>query len=215
MFLNLLNFLYPCKCPYCGEIIDASLEACKECYNDLPFNFEKRNIEVLGKNILCFAQFEYKNLVQKAIINFKFFSKTSFATAFSNSLYKCITNNLKNLNFDIITAIPLSRKSKKQRGFNQSELIAKKLASRLNIKYLNAIEKYKDNKPQHKLSLEERKNNVVGIYRLKNGVNVKNKKILLVDDIITTGNTLAEASKMLLINGALDITCLTLANTKK
>lgn len=213
--MNFFNLLYPGKCPYCGKVIDNCLEACEDCYAKLPFNFEKRKIKILDKEILCVAPFEYKTYVKQAIINFKFFSKTSYATAFSNSLYKSFSINFINAHFDIITSIPLSKKSKKQRGFNQAELISKKLSKKLGIKYLNILEKCKENKPQHNLNLSERKENVKGIFRLKKKIDVSNKQILLIDDIITTGNTLAEATKVLLNNNAKSVSCLTLANTKK
>lgn len=215
MIFNLLNLLYPNKCPYCGKTIDNSLEACKDCYSNLPFIFEDKKLKVLdNKEILCISTFKYQTCVKKAIINYKFYSKVSFACAFSNSLHKCFKNKLGNLKFDVITAIPLSKKAKKKRGFNQAELIAKKLARKLNVKYSNILEKYKDNRPQHNLNIEERKENVAGIYKIKKGIDIKNKKILLIDDIVTTGNTLKEASKIILNGGALDITCLTLAFTE-
>ena len=100
--------------------------------------------------------------------------------------------------YDIIMPIPISKKRFKQRGYNQSGLFAKKIADMLQIEFAeNILIKKKDNKPQSTLSQEQRIQNIQDVYKIKNKEKVYDKKILLVDDIFTTGSTANECSKML------------------
>ena len=116
-------------------------------------------------------------------------------------------------NYDIIIPVPISKKRKRLRGYNQSELIAKMIAKqaktiecRCDILY-----KQKDTLPQSSLDKEKRQQNIKNAYYIKNEKTVQNKKILLLDDIYTTGSTANECSKMLKQAGAKEIGVLTLA----
>lgn len=103
----------------------------------------------------------------------------------------------------------------KERGYNQSELIAKEIARFLpSIIYKKVLKKVKKNKRQSELKKEERKENVKNVYEIQNKQIIQNKKIILFDDIYTTGNTVNECSKVLKENGATEILVLTLASGK-
>ena len=107
-------------------------------------------------------------------------------------------------NYDIIIPVPISIKRKKKRGYNQSELIAKQLAKQMrNLKYIpKVLYKIKDTIPQSILDKEKRIENIRGAYYIKNGEILKNRKILLIDDIYTTGSTIDAAASVLLDHGA-------------
>lgn len=114
--------------------------------------------------------------------------------------------------YDIIIPIPISKKRFKQRGYNQSAIIANNLAKTFNIEYKeNVLVKIKDNKPQSELGQNERSENVKGIYMLKDPKQIYQKKILLIDDIFTTGSTANECTKVLKENFATKVGIFTLA----
>ena len=123
---------------------------------------------------------------------------------------KKIFENIKN--YDTIMPVPISKKRLKTRGYNQSLLIAKEIAQRTNLKLMNdCLIKTKNIIEQSKLNKEDRIQNIQGVYKLKNMKLIENKKILLIDDIYTTGSTVNECSKMLRIGNPIKIGVLVLA----
>ena len=168
--------------------------------------------------------FQYDGEIRDAILNFKFneqaylyrtfirFMATEMKDKFSLSeknIEKICTQIKK---YDIIMPIPISKKRKKQRGYNQSALIARNLAKTLNIEYKeNVLVKIKDNKPQSELGQNERSDNVKGVYDLKNKKQIYHKQILIVDDIFTTGSTANECAKVLKENNTNSVGIFTLA----
>lgn len=162
----------------------------------------KFEIEEKQKNNFYFQEhlyiFEYQGMIRKTMINYKFNDKSY--------LYKTIVNFLlKNKKFfqilksyDTILPVPISSKRRKERGYNQSELIAKEIAKKTGIDYNNqCLFKTKNIVEQSKLNKEERQKNIQGVYEIRNKPILENKQILLVDDIYTTGSTVNECSKML------------------
>ncbi len=211
---KLLSIIYPPRCPYCSNIIDDKSQACEKCCKKVYINSELRYLDIEpGTRTVCCSPFIYKGIVRKAIINFKFYSKTSFVNAFSNSIVAQINKTYTDVQFDYVSCIPMGKKAKRKRGFNQSELLAKQVAKKLNTPYVELIIKSKETKEQHSLNLAQRQLNIKGAYTLKNNI-AENKNILLIDDIITTGSTLQEACKTLLYGKVKLIMCATLANAK-
>ena len=113
----------------------------------------------------------------------------------------------------IITYIPLSKKSKKNRGFNQCEYIAKKISRDLSIEVLDILTKQKETKEQKTLKRDERYENIKDAFTIEKGLGIKNYKIILIDDVTTTGATLQEAYKLLKKFEVKDIKLLTLAKS--
>ena len=100
--------------------------------------------------------------------------------------------------YDTIIPVPISKKRRKERGYNQSELIAKEMAKNLGIEYnTDCLIKVKNIVEQSKLNKEERQKNIQGVYELHKQNRLQNKKILLIDDIYTTGSTVNECCKIL------------------
>jgi len=115
--------------------------------------------------------------------------------------------------YDIICAVPIHKKRKAERGYNQSELIAKEISKKLqNIEYKDILIKTKNNKRQSDLKREDRIDNVRNVYEIRNKQIIKDKKIIIFDDVYTTGNTVNECSRVLKENGANKILVLTLAS---
>ena len=114
--------------------------------------------------------------------------------------------------YDIIIPVPISRERQKKRGYNQSLLIAKKIANQLRAKVdINILIKQKNNVQQSTLNKQEREENVIDAYKIINQRKIIDKKILLVDDIYTTGSTVNECSKILNLAGAKKIDVFTIA----
>lgn len=142
--------------------------------------------------------FKYEGLIRKIILDYKFNEKSYMYKTFMNFILKNenIFENIKK--YDTIMPVPISKKRYKERGYNQSYLIAKEIAKHTNLEIMNnCLIKTKNIIEQSKLNRKERKINIQGAYELKNKQLIKNKKILLIDDIYTTGSTVNECSKML------------------
>ena len=108
--------------------------------------------------------------------------------------------------------MPIHKKRKNERGYNQSELIARKLAKNLNLELVNdSLIKQKNTLPQSTLSKKQREENAKQVYKIQNKPKIENKKVILLDDIYTTGATTKECSKVLKQNGAKEILVLTIA----
>lgn len=186
--------------------------------NEGRFRIEKN----VNSNLDEFVYFfEYGGKIRKAIIQYKFRDKAYMY----KSIVKIMTKN-KNLveflkSYDIIIPVPLSRKRKKQRGYNQSLLIANEIANWYNKQQMqnellvntSCLIKAKDIVEQSSLNKEERENNIQGVYILKNAQILENKRILIVDDIYTTGNTVRECSQMIKNANPSKIGVLTIAHT--
>lgn len=117
--------------------------------------------------------------------------------------------------FDFMVPIPLHPTRKRERGYNQSFLLASQLSRIFNINLnINLLIKTKNTKNQSLLSKKERWTNITGAFKIKNPNEVNNKSILLIDDLLTTGATSSEAAKALKSAGAKTVGVFTLAGTK-
>lgn len=150
--------------------------------------------------------FKYEGQIRELIIDYKFNEKSYMYKTFVNFLLKNkkIFENIKK--YDKIIPVPISKKRYKERGYNQSLLIAKEISMQMSYKtnkrnnlelVNNCLIKTKNIIEQSKLNKEDRQQNIQGVYTLKNGSILNNKSILLVDDIYTTGSTVNECSRVL------------------
>ena len=205
--------LFPPVCGICGKLDKNSL--CNKCKIRLQKNALCK-IENYKDTSSYFDEhiylFQYTGEIRDTILKYKFNEKSYIYRTF----LEFIKNNKKICaqikKYDIIIPVPVSKKRFKQRGYNQSALIAKNLAKTLNIDYKeNVLVKIKDNKPQSEMGQDKRKSNVKGVYTIKNKEIINQKKILLIDDIFTTGNTVNECAKVLIENSANNVGIFTIA----
>ena len=198
---KILNLIYPQTCGICGKINQNSL--CKKCEINLKKQSENQiikdgeEIEYKYFNELMYI-FKYEGQIRKIILDYKFNEKAYIYLTFVNFLLKNkkIFENIKN--YDTIIPVPISKKRLKTRGYNQSLLIARKISEQTNLELVNnCLIKTKNIIEQSKLNKEDRRQNIQGVYKLQNMQLIKNKKILLIDDIYTTGSTVNECSKIL------------------
>lgn len=208
------KIIFPQCCLICGKILPNFLcqECKKELYEKAIFKIENNKNKQLyfEKHIYIFM---YKDKIRNLILGYKFNEKSYLYKIFSKIIIKNekICGILKK--YDIIIPVPIHKKRKKQRGYNQSELIAREIAHNIqNLEYQNNIlEKTKNTKPQSTLRQKQRRENAQNVYKLLNKEKINNKKIIIFDDIYTTGSTVNEVSKILKQNGAKEIIILTIA----
>ncbi|MBQ0098501.1 MAG: ComF family protein [Oscillospiraceae bacterium] len=205
---KIISLLYPRRCPYCRNIIEENEYACEKCRNDFP----KDDILTGAYGHRCISPFPYKDNYKKALLTFKFRDKEQYAPLLSYPMYECIKRQFGDIDFDIITCVPMHKKDFRKKGYNHSKLLAKEIAKFLGVSYLDTLLKTKQTPKQHKLPLSKRKTNLKGAFKLADKEIVKGKTILLVDDVITTGATLSFCSKELLKGNPKNIYCVTLTN---
>lgn len=209
---KLESIVFPPCCAICGKL--NSKKCCKDCEkrinSHLNLNIENKAGYYFEKHMYLF---KYKNEIRNLILDYKFRDKSYLYELFA----KIITKNEKICGilekYDIIIPVPIHKKRKKQRGYNQSELVARQISKNIaNLQLENkAFIKIKNNKPQSTLNKKQRKQNVKNVYKLENKGKIENKNIVLFDDIYTTGNTANEIAKILKQNGANKILVLTIA----
>lgn len=196
---NILDLIYPPVCGICGKLNQKYL--CKKCQKVL----ENQSKFVIDEN-QDFNQnfnkhlyiFKYEGIIRSMILNYKFNEKSYLYITFVNFLLKNEKFFKILKSYDTIIPVPISSERKNERGYNQSELLAKELAKKLNIECVkNCLIKNKNIIEQSKLNKEERQKNIQGVYILKNKEKLINKKLLLIDDIYTTGSTVNECCKIL------------------
>lgn len=176
-------------CVRCGAPIDNEANYCLECQNNTKsFDFARSSLV-------------YEKVAQRLILNMKFHNQRWLAKYFAEMLFDTYVGN--KLDAEVIVAVPISNEREKERGYNQSLLVARYLSNKLGLPLVtDAVIKIKDNKRQAKLNSRERHENVLGAYKTQNKEGVKGKKVLLLDDILTTGSTMSEVARKLKIAGA-------------
>jgi ComF family protein len=208
---NILNLFFPCFCLYCsaeGKII------CDQCLKKIPVRGKIRtNFYSLDK-IIYFFNYRHP-LVKKAIQTFKY---PPYQKEILNYLFlliapfwrknKSLVQQMKKNNF-VIVPVPLTRRKKAQRGFNQSELIAQKFSQQFNLPLaLNLVKKKKQTPSQTKLNREQRRKNVKDVWQVKDNCP---RQIIIVDDVLTTGATITQMAQALEKAGAENIWAIILA----
>lgn len=225
---DILSLIYPDRCVGCGCVLKhgGNVWVCDDC----RYHFEIRDYKKcskcgrilyhMGKCRVCNSEkqyfdkghtlFEYKEAVRYGIREFKYKGMFRYGKFFGELMAEYANKNLKT-KFDYVTSVPLHNKRYKSRGYNQSEILAKIVAKNINFQYKNIIERCINTTPQSKLNKKQRFENIKGAFNLKSNVCVKDKNILIIDDIFTSGSTINECSKVLKKNGAGTIEFLTLS----
>lgn len=205
----ILHIFFPTVCPYCERVIYPDEYACEQCRKKLP---DKSLTKYARGGYLCSAPLPYDEPYSTAVKTFKFRNMGSYAPQLSFLVVQSILEIHRQIDFDLITCVPMHVKDKKKRGYNQAELLAKECAKIMNIPYADLLEKHKQNKAQHTLKSSEREKNVRGVFRAASKNEIEGKSILIIDDIITTGNTLGECCRILIKARAKRVCCAALCS---
>ena len=209
--------LYPTRCASCGVVLPIDHVFCDNCADDirpLQANLCRRCLNppsrcechaITPEYERAFAPFCYAGTVRNALLNLKDEKNGGLARYFAKQICDCIAASGDDIHFDCVMFVPMHRKRKRERGFNQSELIAENVAEILGIPIdKQTLTQIKPSKTQHLLSPAERRDNVTGAY---SAAPCDYENVLLIDDIITTGCTMNSCAAGLKAAGVGRIYC--------
>ncbi len=200
----MLRLLFPPKCVLCRCLLSKEeTDLCHHCRIHGPeFSRAKRNIPFLAH---WTAVWYYKDDVRKSIHRFKFGNRRSYAPIYARLLISRV-QTMRLDNFDILAWVPTSLLRQLKRGYDQSELLAKALGRDLGCDAVGVLKKVRHTPPQSGFrDAARRRANVLGAYKVIDRERIAGKRILLLDDVITTGATASECAKTLLIAGAKEV----------
>ena len=208
-----LDLLYPPKCPFCGRLLSDS-PVCAVCADALPWTAADSGPDNAADALVCVAPLYYEGAVRNALLAFKFEGKEASADAFGRLVAQCASERLSGT-FDTVTFVPISRERRRKRGYNQSQRIAESACRLWGVRPDRLLVKTADNPPQSGIGgAAARRANVSGVYALAPGHSAVGRRILLIDDIRTTGATLRECAKVLRDGGAASVRCATVAEVR-
>jgi len=223
--MGLLDFIFPKYCVNCKKFGDY---LCANCFSRL--SFDTKNICLVCGNASydgkthpncrkknspegVFTGVVFNKISKKLIYQFKYRPYLSGLSVFITDLLcdsliqdEEFMKQIANGEW-LMVPIPLSKAKYRKRGYNQAEIIAKELGKRLNIKVIDCLERTKETKTQVGLGKKERRENIEGAFRIKEKFEnkLKGENILVVDDVLTTGSTIYEATKVLKSLGSIEV----------
>lgn len=220
------RIFFPEKCAVCGETLKINENFCLCCGTEeskLSYNTcehcgaEKDDCNCHSETTAPLRHitgvFLYGGLIQNKLLNFKFGGKRELYKFFGDCLSERVAVTFAKADFDVVTFVPSSENTLEERGYNQCELLSKRVAEKLFIPCEELLIKNTETKKQHTLTAKERMTNIKNSISLKENAGVKEKTVLLCDDIKTTGSTLKECTDVLMNAGAKDVYCATVAIT--
>jgi len=216
--------IWPARCPTCDRITQSRTKLCPNCAEEneeigeacIGCGRPKEKCTCLKEalDLDLAAVYPYQDGVRRAIQAMKFRERTDLFDFFSIKMADRFRAVFPDAKVDLVAAVPMTRRDRKQRGYNQSAELAKRVAWQLGVKYeKHMLEKIKETATQHTLSEKQRKKNVKGAFRVRPDVDLRGKTVLLCDDVKTTGATLNECRNVLLKSGAEEVWCVTIAVT--
>lgn len=211
MVLQLLKeLLFPRKCVFCGGILNRNESGiCRSCRTELPEYEGDRYLPELDG---CCVLWYYQDAVRESLHRFKFYNRPDYADVYGPILAMKIQQRFPDA--QVLTWAPVSKARLKQRGYDQSELLAKATARELGIPAVRLLVKHRDNPAQSGVeNADVRRENVRDVYRLCG--DAAGKRIVLVDDILTTGATAGECARVLRQAGAERVYLVAVASGKQ
>lgn len=208
----LLNLLFPPKCPFCARVLDRP-GVCGKCESSLPWTEEPDSLWELPGGLRCAAPLWYRDSARQGLSRLKFRGAPGAAEPLGGLIAQCAAERLSG-EFDTVAWVPVSRKRRRKRGYDQAELLARAACRRWDAVPVRLLEKIRDNPAQSGLrDATARWENVRDVYQAVDPQAVKGRRILLVDDICTTGATLCQCAAVLRRAGAAEVVCAAAART--
>ena len=212
LFSSFLDLLFPPKCPFCGRVLDAP-GICDACRKALPWTEGNDALRLGPDDFRCAAPLWYRDLAREGLHRFKFQGMSSAATPLGELIAQCAAEHFAG-EFDTVTWVPVSPRRLRQRGYDQARLLAESACRLWNTRPEHLLRKTVHNPAQSGLQeAAARRANVQGVYEATAPEKIAGRHILLVDDICTTGSTLAECRRVLQEAGAADVVCAAVALT--
>ena len=214
MHLWLKELLFPPKCILCRKLLTKDeLDLCRECRCDAP-DYPQGKLKIQFLDSFA-AIWYYEGDVRRSLLRYKFYGARHYAESYGRLLGMKLLREYPD-GFDVLTWVPISRLLKFRRGYDQVELLAKAVGRELGMEPQPLLKKIRNNPPQSGIvGQAKRRANVLGIYRIAENVQVEGKRILLLDDILTTGATAGECARVLLTAGAAEVHCAVVAAAGK
>jgi len=202
MVKEILHIVFPPKCIFCRNVLEdhSDINICKSCFDKIPFqNINGDSYLKIFNAPFCDAVIcpcRYESVIKKALTNFKFRDKPSLYRALAYFIIMTLDELIDREEIDIVAAVPLSSKRYRMRGYNQAGLLAAYLAKELHVVNASSIiKRSRDTQKQATLDKDKRGLNVFNAFNVIDYNYVGNKKVLIIDDIFTTGSTISECAR--------------------
>lgn len=204
---TLARLLFPPKCLLCGKLLSENQQdLCPRCRIETPeYPSHHFSIPFVAQ---WQAMWYYEGDVRRSLLRYKFGNRRSYAHGYGRLLAAALSD----MPFDLMTAVPISARRKRKRGYDQVSLLACAVGKELGKAPVPLLRKVRDNPAQSGISgAAQRKANVLGVYQVISPELLIGKRVLLLDDIITTGATVSECARVLLTAGAKEVVCAAIA----
>lgn len=213
MLQKLFNLLFPPKCILCREVLSKDeTDICRSCRKHLP-ECKKSNLRfsfVAGWTSVWY----YKDNIRSSIRRFKFSGRRHYAGPYGQALAMKLQKE-DFCDFDILTYVPTAFIRRLHRGYDQVELLCNEVGKELGVTPVKTLQKVRNTPPQSGIKdVSRRRANVLGAYKAENPETLQGKRVLLLDDVITTGATISECARVLLTAGAKEVFCASVAVTQ-
>ncbi len=212
---------FPHHCFLCGEVLYPHQRLCADCVEKAPYILppvcekcgRSKDDCRCGKRRRAFARcvspFYHKGVAAQGIYTLKNRGYHVTVEGLAEEMAEAVRREYGGIPFDLVTSVPLHKRDRTERGFDQAQKLGQALARRLNLPYGTVLTKITRTAPQKELKAIQRTGNLLGVFDVC--ADVSGKTVLLVDDVITTGATLDECAKMLKIFGADEVYAVTAA----
>jgi ComF family protein len=207
---TILDLCFPPKCVLCHKILEKEeTDLCHSCRTEISeCGKSKRAIPFIESWL---ALWYYEGKVRSSLLRYKFGGHRGYAKVYGRLLAMKLLRDSSE-EFDILTYTPISRLRKFRRGYDQVLLLAEAVGAELGTEVVPTLKKIRHNPPQSGIGdAAHRRANVMGVYQAVNPARFAGKRILLLDDIITTGATASECARVLLTAGAKEVICAAIA----
>ena len=202
LYHHLVQLLFPAKCVLCGRLLkNVETDLCRDCRVEAPYY---RNTKRKPQFLDSFAAiWYYEGTARASVLRYKFRGRRSYAAAYGRFVAMALGRQERD--YDLLTWIPISPQRRLARGYDQVELVARAAGRELGQAPVSTLKKIRNNRPQSGIVGEAaRRANVLGVYRARD-VDLSGKRVVLLDDILTTGATASEAARVLKTAGAAEV----------
>ena len=213
----LLDLLFPPRCVFCRRLLHRGEEGiCPRCQQELPWALGAEAEQTGEFFSLCASPLWYQDQVRASFHRYKFKGVRGYSRTYGRLVAQCVQDHLAG-RYDLITWVPLSRARLRQRGYDQAMLLASAAALALDDVAAETLCKVRDPEAQSGLGKNDasRRANVLSAYQVTDPALVEGRRVLLIDDIVTTGSTLSECARVLRTAGAADVVCAALARSRR
>ena len=203
LFTIAMDLLFPRKCPFCTRILDdQQAPLCPACQPRLPWLTGAALVRKPEFVTQCVSPLFYRGRVVDSIHRYKFGCTPAYAYPYGILMAQCIQDHFQEP-FDLITWVPLSRKRLRERGFDQAEKLARVVGKLLDTPVIPVLRKVRHTAQQSLLTdPAARKANALNAYEVLPGLDLAGKRVMLIDDVTTSGATFSECARVLRMEGA-------------